>query len=204
MYSPSYYKEERPEFVLDLIRRNGFGALFTEERTSSVTHLPMILSGDILVSHMARANPHWKELQQTGRAKVLFQGPHAYISPAWYQPKADNVPTWNYAVVHVSGNFEIIEDPHEAFSAMQSLVSFFENKYGTGWSLPSDTRAIDGLMRGIVVFRLVNLEFEGKFKLSQLQDSVSRENVIAELESRSPELSSLMKDMRPSSSDRNL
>lgn len=34
-------------------------------------------------------------LARQPQCRAVFQGPHAYVSPAWYQPKPDNVPTWN-------------------------------------------------------------------------------------------------------------
>lgn len=192
MYTPTHYKEDRTELFLNLIHQDGFATLLTEGDSALVTHVPMVFSEGVLYSHMARANPHWRKLAEVGRAKALFHGPHAYISPAWYQPKSDNVPTWNYAVVHVSGDFEVLEN--EAYEIMSKMVQHFETKSGTGWELPSDSGVLDQLMKAIVVFRLSNLSFEGKFKLSQKQDSLSRKKVILELESRAPDLASLMKE----------
>lgn len=185
MYSPGFYRENRNSLIQNLIREFPFAILLTSGG-DQVSHLPFVLedSGDgqvTLVGHMARPNPHWQELSENGNCRVIFQGPHGYISPAWYVPKKDNVPTWNYAVVHVSGQFEIIEDAATAFEAMHRMVTLFESKYETGWQLPRGEKAVEGLMKGIVVFRIKDLRFEAKFKLSQMQGAEDRDNVITQL-----------------------
>lgn len=188
MYSPPFYRENRDDLIRDVIRENPFATLLTAGAGGLISHLPLLLEGTAespeIRGHMARANPHWKELSG-GRAKALFHGPHAYISPAWYVPAPGIVPTWNYAVVHVTGRFEIIDRPGESFAAMDTMVRRFESANGTDWRLPAgDARIEDDLMNGIVVFKLTGLEFEAKFKLSQRQDAVDRDNVIRELEAR--------------------
>jgi transcriptional regulator len=188
MYSPGFYREERTQPIHDLIKENPFATLLTMGG-ESVSHLPMLLETHegkpCLVGHMARQNPHWQELQERKVCKVLFQGPHGYISPAWYAPKNDNVPTWNYTAVHIIGNFNMIAEPTQAFAAMDRLVNTFESKYQTGWSLPKGERAIEGLMKGIVVFKITDVQIEAKFKLSQKQSAADRENVIAQLQKSS-------------------
>src|SRR5262245_40355037 len=111
MYVPEHFREERAEVLHDLIRRNPFGTLVSNTPDGLfATHLPFLLDAErnTLVGHMARANPHWRWLDGTA-ALVLFQGPHAYVSPRWYAtPLA--VPTWNYAVVHAHGRVGLVQD----------------------------------------------------------------------------------------------
>ena len=184
MYTPGFYREEREDLIRDLIRDYPFAVLVTLGG-EHVSHLPLILEDKgesrCLLGHMARANPHWRELSGRAVCKVIHQGPHGYISPAWYAPQEDNVPTWNYAVVHATGKFEIVSDETEVFEAMDRLVTTFETKYQTGWQLPRGEKAIVELMKGIVIFRIRELHFEAKFKLSQKIESSDRENVIAQL-----------------------
>lgn len=189
MYSPSFYREERQDLIHQLMRDCSFATVLTNNKTDLISHLPVLLSMDEsgvleLISHFARANPHWKELKEVGNVKIIFNGPHDYISPAWYQPASDNVPTWNYAVVHVVGRFEVIDDPTAAFAVMSKLVDHFEMINETGWELPSDESSIKELMKSIVVFKVVDVNLEAKFKLSQKQDPINRENVIKELSLR--------------------
>ena len=183
MYSPPYYRESKLEPIIQLIEKYSFAALLTYGGSESISHLPFLLDrnshGDLsLLSHMAVANPHWQELEKVGKAKVVFQGPHAYISPAWYAPEPSNVPTWNYAVVHAVGSFEVIRDGVISFEIMNKLVKRFEDGYGTEWQLPVDELSIKKLKESIVVFKIQKIEFEAKFKLSQKQNPTDRHNVI--------------------------
>jgi transcriptional regulator len=134
-----------------------------------------------LLSHMALANPHWKDLLNKGRAKAIFHGPNAYISPQWYTPSEKNVSTWNYAVVHVEGDFEIIKPADEVMGSMKKLVHFFEGQNNTNWEMPENSAYISNLIKNIVMFKLTNLTFEAKFKLSQNHDTENRTNVIEQL-----------------------
>lgn len=186
MYTPSFYVEKNIEAILALIEQYGFATLLTVGSSDSTSHLPFIAvknsHGEIeLLSHMAKANPHWRELEKIEKAKVIFTGPHAYISPAWYQAKSNNVPTWSYAVVHAVGKFEIVKDVSLALSLMNDFVSTFENYYRTNWQLPMDEPDIAEMMDHIVVFKITSVEFKAKFKLNQKQNPVDRQNVIKQL-----------------------
>ncbi len=197
MYSPGFYREHNPLLMNSLIAEFPFATILTRGG-EHISHLPFILrksstGENILLSHMARANPHWRELSEKGKCKVVFQGPHGYITPAWYEPKNDNVPTWNYAAVHVSGTFEIIKDNKLAFGVMDDLVNTFETQYKTNWKLPQNESTVEDLLAEIVVFQVTGLEFEGKFKMSQKQSPAERKNVIVELTKFDPNLADYMK-----------
>ena len=189
MYSPAHYTENASDLVDRILDAHGFATLLTYGTSADVSHLPFITDRDNqgrleLWSHMARANPHWRNLEKAGKGKAIFQGPHAYVSPAWYRQVPGIVPTWNYVVVHAEGEFEIISEPGEVRRAMTKLVGKFETDYETGWQLPMDDEKAMGLMKAIVVFKLRNLKLESKFKLSQRLEPADRENVIRELEAR--------------------
>ena len=202
MYSPTHYTEDQPELVERILNEFGFATLLTTGTSEDVSHLPFITERDSegrleLWSHMARANPHWRKLSAAGRGKVIFQGPHAYVSPAWYQQVTGIVPTWNYVVVHAEGDFEMVSEIGEVKKAMQKLVGKFESDYETGWQLPMDDEKAKALMKAIVVFKFKNVQLESKFKLSQKLDLTDRENVISELEARGQrELAGFMKKTR--------
>ncbi len=57
---------------------------------------------------------------------AIFQGPHSYISPSWYETN-NAVPTWNYVAVHVYGELEIVEDEQELIDSLQELVHKYED-----------------------------------------------------------------------------
>ena len=81
------------------------------------SHLPTVLKDEgsygVIECHLARANPHWKDVASGDEALMIFQGPEGYITPNWYASKAQHgkvVPTWNYAIVHAYGRPEVMEN----------------------------------------------------------------------------------------------
>src|SRR4029077_737611 len=55
------------------------------------SHLPTVLKDEgpygLIECHLARANPHWKDLAAGTEALMIFQGPEGYITPNWYASK---------------------------------------------------------------------------------------------------------------------
>src|SRR3546814_11682458 len=79
----------------------------TFEGAPFATHLPLLHEAEggphgRIVGHMARQNPQWRGFADGGEALIVFHGPHAYVSPTWYE-RQPAVPTWNYPTVHASG-----------------------------------------------------------------------------------------------------
>ena len=128
-----------------------------------VTHLPLLLDADGagLTGHVARLNPHWRALEAADSVAV-FHGPHAFVSRGWYADPADNVPTWNYAVVHVTGRAGLL--PVEGNRAqLEHLQARFERP-----GLPAVAEAkMQRLPQGVVAFRLPLARIEVKCKMSQ-------------------------------------
>lgn len=185
MYAPAHYQEDRLDLMLEVIRKYDFATLVTvSEGAPFVSHLPLLLepAGQSLIGHCARANPQWRHFVQGQVVTAIFQGPHSYISPAWYAPEPDNVPTWNYVAVHVRAKAELIDEPEASYEVMRKLVDHYERKYKTGWALPPvANEELKSLLKGIVSFRLVIESLQGKFKLSQKQSASDRRTVIEEL-----------------------
>jgi len=66
MYVPDHFREDRPEVLHDAVRRIGFATLVTQGLEAN--HLPMLLEGDVLRGHVARANPQWRMLGDNGNS----------------------------------------------------------------------------------------------------------------------------------------
>jgi transcriptional regulator len=128
-----------------------------------VTHLPLLLddAGAALVGHVARPNPHWQAFEE-GETVAVFQGPHAFVSRGWYRDPADNVPTWNYATVHVTGRPRLC-DAAATRAAVERLSARFEDPA----LAPVLEGKMGGLLKGIVAFELPIERLEAKFKMSQ-------------------------------------
>ena len=136
--------------------------------------------------HLARANPQAADLDwQGGEALAIFSGPHAYVSPGWYEA-GPAVPTWNYASVHAYGAARAIDDPEWLRDLLRRLSERHEAREPAPWSmdgLPEPYVAI-GMLKGIVGFEIAVTRLEGKFKLSQNRPAADRPRIIAALEAR--------------------
>jgi len=185
MYIPEPYAVGDREVLYGVIKENNFGLLINQaEGALFATHLPFLIEGDVLVAHMARANPQWRSFAAGREVLCIFQGPHAYISPRWHH-STNTVPTWNYVAVHVYGVPEIIDDPAAALAAQVRLVDAHESGLERPWSVDEhDPDMIGGLLRAIVNFRIPVSRIEGKFKLDQKKTAADRAGIVAGLEER--------------------
>jgi transcriptional regulator len=172
MYVPAHFEVNDPAVLHSVIREFSFATMITHDGNAPfATHLPILLEGadtdqPRLVGHMARANPQWRHFANGQEVLVIFEGPHAYISPSWYDTKLA-VPTWNYVAVHAYGKPETVEDPDRLSTLINTTVGQYESGLDEPWQpeLPEDFR--DGLLKAIVGFEIPITRMEGKFKLSQ-------------------------------------
>jgi transcriptional regulator len=169
MYIPAAFRETRLDALHGLIQANSFGTLVSQlDGELFATHIPFLLSPALgpngtLRGHMARANPHWRAFDGA-EALAIFQGPHAYISPAWYVAE-EAVPTWNYAVVHVYGAPRVVDDPREVRDILEETVNTFDTE---GWRTARvDEQYITNLAKAIVAFEMPIARLQGKRKLGQ-------------------------------------
>ena len=87
MYTPPHFRVDDTATAHEIIRRYSFATLITVvDGHPSISHLPFLFEADQsahgkLVAHMARANPQWRSFPDGGKVTVVFQGPHAYVSP---------------------------------------------------------------------------------------------------------------------------
>lgn len=136
MYIPLPFQLKNFHEIKAYIHQYPFATLITTANNQPLaTHLPFILEQEAdqwyLLGHMAKANPQWQFLlQQT--PLVIFQGPHAYISPRFYE-KEENVPTWNYIAVHVYGQVELLLEEAQAIAVLEKTITTFEKEYQTQW-----------------------------------------------------------------------
>lgn len=198
MYIPKHFKINDVEQIYEFIEKYSFATLYsTHKGEPYATHLPLILKKDenALYGHFARANGQWKDIGNQ-LALVIFQGPHCYISPSWYET-TNAVPTWNYVSVHVYGKVDVIEDENVIFNSLDEMVTKYE-KADSPYNLKNvDTKYIEGMSKGIVAFKITITKMEAKTKLSQNHPAERQELIIQNLErSENPddrEVASLMK-----------
>ena len=177
MYVPDHFREDRKDVLYQAMRRIAFATLVTKDLDAN--HLPMLLEGDVLRGHVARANPVWKSGE--GAALAIFLGPHAYVSPNWYPSKAQSgkaVPTWNYITVHARGTIHWRQEPDWLRAHVSALSHAQESLRPAPWQIGDAPESyIDSMLRGIVGFELFIESLEGKYKLSQNRDQADRAGV---------------------------
>lgn len=188
MYIPRSFAVTDPATLHDFIERHSFGLLVsTVGGEPFATHLPFLLDRTAgphgtLVGHVAQSNPHWRDLAgQT--ALAVFAGPHAYVSPTWYQA-AEVVPTWNYTAVHAYGRATLVEDSMDLLDILQRSVAVYERSMPRPWALTEPPAFLDKMLAQIVGFRIAIERLEGKFKLSQNHPADRRDKVARALRER--------------------
>ncbi|WP_459500223.1 FMN-binding negative transcriptional regulator [Bacillus sp. C1] len=183
MYIPKYFdiKDEKTKY--EIIEQNSFATLFSQHSGAPyATHLPLLLNRNerILYGHFARPNEQWKDTENQ-EVLAVFQGPHCYISPSWYETNKA-VPTWNYVAVHVYGEMEIVEDEQELINSLRDLVDKYEDQESSYLLDEVEPSYIEGLSKGIVGFKIKINRIEGKRKLSQNHSAKRQELVVKQLE----------------------
>lgn len=182
MYIPPAFAKTDLARLHEFVEQNSFGLLVSRVNDEPfASHLPILLdrhSGPhgCLIGHMARANPQWQHAEGQS-VLAIFSGPHAYISPTWYE--AENVvPTWNYVAVHAYGTMQAIEDPAALTKIVNDFVTVYEASMPQPWKLAGPSEFLDRLVRQIVGFRIEITRIEGKWKLNQNQPLERRERVV--------------------------
>lgn len=181
MYTPANFKVDDLSVIRSFIEKHPFGLLLSIEGDQiHDTHTPFVLSenGELL-GHIARANPQWKGWTEGNRVKVIFTGPHAYISPNYYVSEFA-VPTWNYTAVSISGRITIIEQENEVLKFLVLLVSANE-KSDEPWVLDRTDERYMKLLSGIVVFSVTMDSVEASFKMNQNKSEEDQHKVVDSL-----------------------
>ncbi|HLE43465.1 MAG TPA: FMN-binding negative transcriptional regulator [Methylomirabilota bacterium] len=196
MYVPKPFEVADPAWCHALIRAESFGTLVGVDEAGApfATHLPFLVDESrgplgTLLGHVARANPHWRYFKPGAPVLAVFAGPHAYVSPSWYEVHPA-VPTWNYVAVHAYGVPALVEEPARARALLARLVRAHEDGRPDPWafaSLPEDYLA--AMLKGIVAFEIPIDRLEGKAKLSQNRTTADRARVRAALEAAGDPLS---------------
>ena len=158
MYIPAAFRVSEEATILSFIERYDFSTIVTSSASDGMvaTHVPVLVKRDgdrvVLQGHVARANEHWRSFDGRTQALAIFHGPHGYVSPTWYAG-GDNVPTWNYAVVHAYGRPRLLEDAGAARRWPATSRSFSTPRAGSTalwsgiWRAPTRSGARSGRRR---------------------------------------------------------
>ena len=175
MYIQTQFKSDDVSAAVDLMRKHSFATLICNDDDGQpfVTYLPLHVDvGErggkpwpCLLGHVARANPHWRYLQNRGTALVSYLGPHAYMSPTVYADTM-RVPTWNYLAVQCRVRVRLLSERVEMAQMLDKLIADNELSYLEQWrSLSEDY--LSKMMAMIVGFELEITQLQCKLKLYQ-------------------------------------
>ncbi|WP_422860314.1 FMN-binding negative transcriptional regulator [Flagellimonas sp. S174] len=186
MYIPHYYKNENIGEIKEFIAQNSFGILVNQlDGKPWATHTPLELDmdsegKDILVGHIAKANPQWRGFNSDTKVLCIFNGPHAYVSSSWYQE--EEVPTWNYVAVHIYGTLKVLSE-EETMDFLYKLVDKYEKDSENPISLHNMSPNTLKQVKGVVGFTIQIEEIQAAYKLSQTRGE-DHDRIIKELAER--------------------
>jgi transcriptional regulator len=187
IYNPPAFKVEDIGLLHKQIEATGLAMLVTvDDEGAIVSHIPLFLDRDAgrhgkLVGHLSRANPQVGKSNTEIPALAVFPGPDAHISPGWYASKREHgkvVPTWNYAVVHVSGLLKFFDDRDRLRAAVDRLTAMHESKFSDPWATKdAPPEYIEAQLKGIIGIEIEIENIIGKHKLSQNRAAVDQAGV---------------------------
>jgi transcriptional regulator len=169
--------------IVGFMKRFSFATIITSnDNIPTATHLPFLVRIEsdkvILTSHFAKANEQWKSIKNN-TVLVIFNEPHAYISPKLYD-KELNVPTWNYLAVHAYGKGTIILETDKVMQVLNATVINYEQGYQEQWQgLPENYKL--NLSKGIVAFEIEVFDLQAKKKISQNKTEAEKHRIIDSL-----------------------
>ncbi len=207
MYRPRHYDIDDVQVLHRFMQDQSFALLVTAgDGAPFASHIPLLLDQDTgdqgrLLGHVAKANPQWQAFDGKTEAMAVFWGPHAYISPSWYET-VTMVPTWNYVTVHAYGKPTVIDDPETVRQGQAQLVDTYESEATGNWSMDALPEEFLGkMLNGIVAFEMPIGRLEGKFKLNQKNSAADREGAIRGLRqtgnAEAEEVARLMEKFNP-------
>lgn len=186
MYTLPAFKITDQKTIHDFIHKYSFATVVVNNgNRPEATHVPVLFNHltNELSFHLASANPMTHIFKENKDILIIFQGPHAYISPRWYSKP--RVPTWNYTSVHIYGKAEQITAPKSLLNDLKELVRVYDQQIFTESLFGDHSAIVEQLIPAIQCFKVKIENIEAKFKLGQNLDQKSINNVIKELLSSS-------------------
>ena len=175
--NPAFHTAD-DQMNLAFARERSFGVLaVTGPDGPLISHIPFLVSDDgkEVHLHLVRSNPIARSLKAPIPARIAVSGPDSYISPDWYETE-DQVPTWNYVAVHLTGTLEL--RPQEELRALiEAQSAWFEERLlpKTPWTTAKmQPETLEKMMRMIVPCRMQIEDVDGTWKLNQNKPDQAR------------------------------
>ncbi|PXW08529.1 PaiB family negative transcriptional regulator [Chryseobacterium sp. CBTAP 102] len=185
MFIPKLYRSEDYDLMREIIKENSFALLISSVDKIRATHSMMMLNEDdpenaYIETHISRANPQAKTLNDGDEVLCDFLGAHTYISSSWYDHI--NVSTWNYEAVQIHGTVEIMNHD-ELYTHLDKLTSKYESFQQCPMMVEDMGREfVEKEMKGAFGIKIIPTEIFIKQKLSQNRKEDDFNNIITQLE----------------------
>jgi transcriptional regulator len=193
MYTPPMFKSDRAT-SLAFAEARGFGTMCAWDGKKPIASpLPFYLDyaddgTPRALFHVARNNPLIALADSATSWLLVVNGADAYVSPDWYV-SADQVPTWLYQTVHLTGKARKLTDD-ELVAQIDALSAKFED-----WLLPKKpwtsakmtAARLEALKKGIVGLVMTVEEVEGTLKLNQHKSDVDHVAIASALNAQPDE-----------------
>lgn len=187
MHTPPAFCETEPRRLAELIRQHPFATLIAvrDDGAPEIAHVPVFHdpttgTHGTLLGHVGRSNPMARLAVSNRPLVAVFHGPHAYVSASWYVEPSEQVPTWNYAMVHAHGRGRALDGVE-----LRALLAQLAGAHDTQWRVDSmNQQLLEELTHAIVGFAIPIDTVEGTFKLSQNRSSTDRARVESALRAR--------------------
>lgn len=203
MYLPKHFAVDDPALLAQMIAEYPLATVVGNLNGQlEVNHLPLMLNADRtkLYGHIARVNPLSKIAASAQPAvTAIFNGPNAYVTPAWYPSKKETgkvVPTWNYAVVHAQGSVKLIDDAQWLRNHVAQMTNIHEPTYQSDWKLDdAPEEYVQMMLKAIIGIEIDVQSLVGKFKLSQNRPPEDYTAVVEQLAQSPQELLQAMRKL---------
>lgn len=180
--NPNFHSQDHAKDIA-FVRNRAFGTLLMNgDPVPMVAHVPILLSEDgreVLI-HLVRSNPIARALKTPLPARIAVTGPDAYVSPDWYGV-ADQVPTWNYVAVQITGILELLPNG-KMREVLDTQSAFFEARLAPKrpWTTDKMTpEVLEKMMRMIVPCRMMVEDIAATWKLGQNKPDAVRDRAAA-------------------------
>ncbi|EBA07773.1 FMN-binding negative transcriptional regulator [Sagittula stellata] len=186
MHTNPAFRQTDETVALDFARSRAFGTLcLSTEGAPHLAHVPFLLAEDgrTIDLHLTRSNPIARACRVPREVTLAITGPDGYVSPDWYGLE-DQVPTWNYVAVHLSGILHPLQ-PEELPGMLARQSAAFEDFIPGKMPWTMDKMSEDTtarFLRMIQPFRLEILSVASTFKLNQNKSANARHNAARHVE----------------------
>ncbi len=194
MYTPPHNRETRAAKLHEAIAGIRLGTLITVGRDGPIaSHVPMFVDPDrspsgTVFGHIARANGQWEQSDPKFLALAAFVGPHAYITPSWYETKkltGKVVPTWQYLAVQARGPISFFDDRDRLHEVVRVSTRIQEAYREHPWEVEdAPLEYVKRMLGAIVGFEIQIATLEGAWKFSQNKNEADLCGVIDGLDER--------------------